>query len=695
MPQHPPPPSLRKDLIIREMVQYGVKCYIVKEPDKGKYYRFDAEQYLMLTLFDGQKNIQTLMDTFDRVSKEYEYDQEALEALITSAREFRLLSRSRTEANAALIEKIREQRRGKMLQMQGSMLHMRFQLVDPNHFFNRIIDHIRFIWSPSGVGISLFIIFAAFIMVIANSDRFMEDLERMMAITRNDAWGLLGIWGIALIAILFHEMAHGLTCKHFGGDVHEMGFLLLAFQPCFYCNVNDAWLFDNIRHRVYVALAGVWIEMVLGGIAAFIWLAVDVNSTVGNICFVLMLIATASSLFMNLNPLMKFDGYYILSDMVQIPNLRDNAIAWFSYILKSRIFKIEVEAPLSPTRRERKVYFIYGALVVIYLSFMLGGLAVMIHPLVAESLGTWGVLFYLFIVSKMTLIMTASWPGDLRKWFAMQLFSTLPRKITTMITLGLIITGLFVIESTVTITTTGVVEAETQTLYAPEEGFVHYVGYDRQRQIKKHPQKTVITLHAPALALEESQLRAHLDGLLLSKQRASAESDAATQRRAAIEVRSVEKKMAYLKQRQKSLSIPFDKEGEWVVDGPPPIVMQGRYYSKGEAILTLISAHRREITVMLEQSDLTFIRKGDKALIRLNKDAPKIYTGTVRWVTPVAKVEGANRMFQVRIAFTTHKDDPPPPLDMESDVKIIGEQRPLWEHLLRPIRRIFRVDIWL
>ncbi|MBF0588916.1 MAG: hypothetical protein HQL53_07310, partial [Magnetococcales bacterium] len=403
------PPPIRAEVKMRQITQGGEKVFILKEPDKGSYYQFDEAQYLMLSLFDGKMDVPELVEAFDEASDVYAYDEDALKDLIDSAREFKLLTLTKEEQNTALVEKLRDLREGARLQAQGSLLMMRMSLVDPDEMFDRIINRMRFVWSPAGVKVSFLIIFIAFFMVGLNIDRFMVDLERVMHLATDGVWGLFGIWTVAMCAIAFHEVAHGLTCKHFGGEVHEIGFLLLAFQPCMYCNVNDAWMFESTRHKIYVALAGVWVEMFLGAIAAFIWLIVDATHPLGMICFILMLIATAASLFMNLNPLMKFDGYYILSDLVQVPNLRENAISWFSYLLKVKVFRMDEEAPLRPTRREARVYFIYGGMTVIYLTVMLGGMAIMMHGLVAEALGTWGVIAYLAVVAKFTHMMTGTW----------------------------------------------------------------------------------------------------------------------------------------------------------------------------------------------------------------------------------------------------------------------------------------------
>ncbi|MDP7038753.1 MAG: hypothetical protein QGI45_06335, partial [Myxococcota bacterium] len=362
MDAHDVPPPLRTALKIKKMVQGGETLYVVKEPDKQEYYRFEPYQYKMLTLFDGRHNLQKLVDRFNAQSKDIEYDLEALDDLVQSARDFDLLKRTRKEENAALLERLRQERKKKVLQGKGSLLWMRYQLVNPNDFFNKIIDRLRFFWTPAGVKTCIAIMVVAVMSVLLQLDRFGADFERVYFHSQQGVLGFLGIWLVALGAIALHECGHGLTCKNYGGDVHEMGFLLLAFQPCLYCNVNDAWLFESKRHKIYVALAGVWVEMLVGALAAFVWFFFDVGNPIGRIAYILMTISTASSLFVNLNPLLRFDGYYILTDLLEVPNLRQNALALWSWTLKTKLLRIEEEPPFMPSAREKKVYLIYGML---------------------------------------------------------------------------------------------------------------------------------------------------------------------------------------------------------------------------------------------------------------------------------------------------------------------------------------------
>ncbi|PYV24826.1 MAG: peptidase M50, partial [Acidobacteria bacterium] len=124
---------------------------------------------------------------------------------------------------------------------------------------------------------------------------------------------LLLLWVTVLLVVTLHEFAHGLTCKHFGGHVHEVGFLLIYFQPAFYCNVSDAWLFPEKSKRLWVTFAGAYFEMFLWALSTVIWRLTDFDTTLNHLALVVTATSAVKSLF-NLNPLIKLDGYYVLSD---------------------------------------------------------------------------------------------------------------------------------------------------------------------------------------------------------------------------------------------------------------------------------------------------------------------------------------------------------------------------------------------
>ncbi len=161
-----------------------------------------------------------------------------------------------------------------------------------------------------------------------------------------------------------------------------------------------------------------------------------------------------------------------------------------------------------------------------------------------------------------------------------------------------------------------------------------------------------------------------------------------------IKFRSIRLQIEGVEKKIRELDTPVPA-GAWVVDGPPPQTMAGRYFGRGEAVVTLIPARGRRMNVVLEQSDLALIRVGNPVRVRLSGSPHQVLLGRVETITPVAKMDGPNRLFQLRIAMDIPDHIRPPPPSMTGEVRILGEPAPLWAHILRPIRSTFRSDLWI
>ena len=130
------------------------------------------------------------------------------------------------------------------------------------------------------------------------------------------AFAVFWLSGTAIIVI--HELGHGLTCKYFGGKVHEIGAMLFYFQLAFFCNVNDAWTFPERRARLWVTAAGAWIQLVVASIAAMVWWAATPGSLLAYAAFAGVFTGGIATVLMNANPLIPLDGYYALSDYLEV-----------------------------------------------------------------------------------------------------------------------------------------------------------------------------------------------------------------------------------------------------------------------------------------------------------------------------------------------------------------------------------------
>jgi multidrug resistance efflux pump len=199
-----------------------------------------------------------------------------------------------------------------------SLLYWRRSLFDPDRLFDRLEPWLRFVWTRT------FLLISATAIVVAAAVTWTNRHEIISAFTGWDWRVLTLVWLTLCLTTTLHEFAHGLTCKHYGGEVREVGFLLMFFIPCFYCNVSDAWLFRDRSKRLLVTFAGGYCDVCLWAIGVFVW-RLTAQETLPNYLAWMVLSVCGARTFFNLNPLLKLDGYYLLSDAAGIPNLRERA----------------------------------------------------------------------------------------------------------------------------------------------------------------------------------------------------------------------------------------------------------------------------------------------------------------------------------------------------------------------------------
>lgn len=384
-------PRLRDDLKISKMVQREKVSWVIKDPIKNAYFKFEKDEWLVISLFDGQKTAEEMVSCFNQKHKLDEIDLDVIKDFKSSLEDMGLLQKNKQETNVMLVEKMKEMRKSQLMSKKGSLMYKRFPLVDPDRFFAKIIPHITFFWKRPFFLVSSAMMLGSILVIALNFEKFNSGINEIFSFNEMSVWNALLLWVIVYVTIGIHELGHGLTCKYYGGEVHEIGFLLLFFQPCLYCNVNDAWLFDRTYKKVFVTLAGGYIEFWIGSIFAYIWILTNPNTFINVISFQVMTICSLSTIVFNFNPLVKLDGYYLFSDIVEIPNLKESSAKYLKYLASRYIFRMPGE-DFEGTKREKRVLFFYGLAGFFWVFGLLTGLVAMAHGMLVEHLYEVGVV---------------------------------------------------------------------------------------------------------------------------------------------------------------------------------------------------------------------------------------------------------------------------------------------------------------
>ena len=224
---------------------------------------------------------------------------------------------------------------------------------------------------------------------------------------------LFVFWLTGFAIIVVHELGHGYSCKYFGGEVHEIGAMLLYFEPAFFCNVNDAWTFPELKARLWVTAAGSWIQLVAAGAAAIVWWAAAPGTAVSHVALSAMIFGGATTVVMNANPLIPLDGYFALSDYLEVPNLRQRAFAHLGWLVQTRVLRLDAPAPAAD-EREQRIFLIYSVLAAWYIASIMLLVAGTVYGWLDQALGlTGGALFVLavWLMSRSALrSLGGTWP---------------------------------------------------------------------------------------------------------------------------------------------------------------------------------------------------------------------------------------------------------------------------------------------
>jgi putative peptide zinc metalloprotease protein len=339
----------RGDLVTTRQLYQGQAWWVVKDPIALSYFRFRPEEYALLEMLDGDVSLEQLKDRFEAKFPPRRIKLDELARFIATLHRSGLVIGDRPGQGPQLFER-RRQRIWKQWQAWlANILSLRFRGIDPDRILTRLDPWLGWLFDPPAIVAVLVFAASALLLVLVNFDVFRAKLPEFHQFFASGNWLYLAV-ALAITKIL-HEFGHGLSCKHYGGECHEMGMMLLVFTPCLYCDVSDSWMLPSKWKRAAIGAAGMYVEVLLASIATFLWW----NSHGGifnQLCLDVMFVSSVSTLLFNANPLLRYDGYYILSDLLEIPNLKQKSTAILGRLASRWCLGIKPpDDPFLPQRR--------------------------------------------------------------------------------------------------------------------------------------------------------------------------------------------------------------------------------------------------------------------------------------------------------------------------------------------------------
>ncbi len=352
--------KLRADLIVSPSEIDGQTVYNIKDPITNRFFRLRTPEYWLVQQLDGVNSCDTIAQGFHEKFG-HRLSPADVESFVGQLEKLFFLENSRSEQEISR----KSYRTDKSGSLFSRMLFVKLKAFNPAKILEPLVRFYNPFHNAWWLAVSLMVITAGLILFFSNVSSFNLELNAIFSFG-----SVLAIVMSLFIIVTLHEFAHAVICRHFGGEVREVGFLLLYFQPCFYTNLSDAWLFKKKTHRLAVTLAGPYFQLILFAFAVFTWRVTVPGTFVNDVSYLIVLVSFITFLF-NFNPLIKLDGYYLLSDWLDIPGLRSKSFGYFSNLLKRKVLGWPI-APSTATKREKRIFLWYAVLALVYSIGLLG-----------------------------------------------------------------------------------------------------------------------------------------------------------------------------------------------------------------------------------------------------------------------------------------------------------------------------------
>ena len=611
--------------------------YLVEDEVTGRFFRVGLAQYAFLTMLDGRRTVSTALMKAATLLREHAIDESEAANLCKWAIESGLIESETGNSSARRLEQHEQMQKQKMVSYLNPMM-VRIPLFNPDPIVTVVSRFVGFLVSPAGAVIWLTVCIYGFLMLAQNWSEFIND--------RVNSFGAMDIVWIALtwcVLKLVHELAHSVVCKQFGGRVQSCGILLLLMIPMPFVDVTSSWRMESKWKRILISAAGMMCEVFIAAIACWIWVKSEpgpLQYHAGNV----IISATLHTLLFNINPLMKFDGYFMLADWLEIPNLAVHGRAWLKGIFKWAYFGNK-PAKLKETGFRGLAVRAYGVLAMAWFFSIAIGLSLAASGLI-EGFG--------LVVAIIGLIMWAGIPlFKLVKYFSVGTKTERPNRLwfASAMTLTLLLAACFFYfcPSPTVVSAPIVIDYEPlHIVRSKSKGFVGDI-HVRDGQAVEEGQ-LLVTLTNPELKHDHKSL---LIDIRISKLRFNTFYNQGEISQAQLEERSLEsmlKREAELSSRIAELEIYAPSSGSVLARDLD--AQTGQYLEPGDEILSIATAGEIHAVALTRQDDIEWVAENPESEIELRiwgRHQRELLKGRVKHINPRARDDLPHEAFSASV----------------------------------------------
>ena len=568
--------------------------YVLEDGSSGRCHRFSPSAHYLIALMDGERTVQQIWDAaVARLGDDAPTQDETIR-LLGQMHAADVLLCDLPPDSREIFQRREQQQRRRLFQRLAQPLSIRIPLFDPDPMLTRWMPLIRPWFSLGGLAIWALVVLTGGILAASHWGELTENIVDQVLTAEN----LLMLWLAYPLVKAVHELGHGFAVKNWGGEVHEIGIMLLVLMPVPYVEASSASAFREKHRRMVVGAIGIMVELFLAALAVILWLNVE-PGPVRALAFNVMLIGGVSTLFFNGNPLLRFDGYYVLSDLIEMPNLASRSQKYLGYLAQRYLFDVRGAEPPSAARGERAWFLFYGVSSFLYRMFIM----FVIVLFIAGQFFVIGVILAIWALATQLV-----WPLVKNLGFVLSSPKLNRKRARAVLTTGSL--GLALILFVVLVPVPSWTRAQG-VVWLPEGS-----------QVRSQVDGVVVRLLRPdgdrvevgdALietedALLQQQVRllaARLDELQarLTQAQIADRSKAQVVRE---EIAVVEADMARARERAASLILRSPAAGRLVV--PKAVDLPGRFLRRGELVAYVVEPEQMDVRVAVDQDDIGLVR---------------------------------------------------------------------------------------
>ncbi|XPV68649.1 MAG: site-2 protease family protein [Halarcobacter sp.] len=543
--------SLLYSINIHKQYYRGTTWYVLNDKYSNKFFKVTPEAYKFLSKLTTKKTVEDIWEEYIKTNPDIAPTQDEIVNLLSQLHGNNLLYFKHRADSENMFDRIVKNKNKEIRGKLASFLFIKIPLWNPNDWLIRIKPFIDVFFSKTLLLIWLVFFIYALKLIAENFDSFFDQTQGVLA-----ADNIVFLYISLVILKVFHELGHVMMVKKFGGNVTTVGLMFIVFTPLPFMDASSSWAFTNKYKRALVGAAGMMVELFIAFICVIIWVNTG-EGALNSIAFNIMIIGSVSSLVFNGNPLLKFDSYYILSDLLEIPNLYQRAREQCFFWVKKYLFKLKDIYPPTNSKKESFWLALYAILSLIY-KFMV---AILIAIFVADQWFLFGLIvisisIFIWIIKPLySFIKYLLHDNELRG----KRFNAVT--ISLLFTLSLIILiGFIPIKDS--IRASGIVQPiSLLNIYSFSDGLVTEIYIDNVKKVKKGD--LILKLENESLNFDLERTRAMIIETKALRLKASQENIANLK---PIEKRLVllDEKLKFLKEKKENLIIKAPKDGLFV-----------------------------------------------------------------------------------------------------------------------------------